>query len=349
VQGCFTPGGVADPGSNGIMVRTSASTSTPRSITNADGYLTITDGDGVAGDIAIDTAATVVKSDALNTFSGALTGIALQAASLGIPTGTTCTVSSSGRVCLDTNGISGYAGTILQANSGGFNRYAPLVASFGSAGSSRLWGLDASDASQFVNTTGSGNVLRATSPTGVTLDSEDSGNSIGVAVKSWYPAAGCNGVTPSPLLDLPASNAPAAACVTTGNTRGVLDFNDTTDQSAQVTLMLPSDWNSSGAIDVRFKWFAAATSGNVIWTAAVVCVADNELDNPAFETAGTVTDTANVTEALRLNDATIAGLTKATCAAGELMHLKITRDADTDTMSGNARLVGIELTYRRGL
>lgn len=165
--------------------------------------------------------------------------------------------------------------------------------------------------------------------------------------KVWLEAAGCQNTSATLMWDTPTSNPAVAACVTGTNTqKGVADFADSSNLSMQRTLLLPSDW--TGAIDVKFKWFTSATSGDVVWQIATACVADGETDDPSFNTASTVTDTAKST-ANQTNDATITGITATGCAAGELLHLKVFRDAAhaSDNLAATARLIGIELTLRR--
>ncbi len=187
--------------------------------------------------------------------------------------------------------------------------------------------------------------------TNKTIDAEATGNIITIPVKIWLAAAGCNNATASSLWDLPTANAAAPACITGTNTqKGVLDFDAATAESAQTHLMLPSDFSASGNLDVVIKWVAAATTGSVVWAVQTICVADAETDDPSWNTASTVTDAAKGTT-LQTNDATITNVTKTGCAAGELMHLKIYRDAanGSDDMTGDARLIGIEVTYRRAM
>lgn len=197
--------------------------------------------------------------------------------------------------------------------------------------------------------TASGNLT--TSSTGTltnkTLDVEGTENVITIVDKVWFAAAGCNNTTATSFYDLPTANAAAAACITGTNTqKGVLDFDAATDESGQVSLALPSDW--SGAIDVKYKWLAAATSGNAVLAVQTSCVADAETDDPSWNTASTVTDAAKGTT-LQTNDAAITGVTATGCAPGELMHLRFFRDADngSDTMTGDVRLLGAEVTLRR--
>jgi hypothetical protein len=116
-------------------------------------------------------------------------------------------------------------------------------------------------------------------------------------------------------------------------------------------ISLPADaveLTSGGGFDVDIVWFAAATSGSVVWNVATACVADAETDDPSFNTASAVTDAAKGTT-LQMNTAALADVTMTGCAAGELLHIKVSRDADngSDDMTGDARLVGMMLSYRR--
>lgn len=186
--------------------------------------------------------------------------------------------------------------------------------------------------------------------TNTTLDAEGTGNVITAPKRIWLPAAGCNNATAGSVWDLPTSNPAVAACVTGTNTqKGVLDFADGANAlSAQMTWKLPSTW--SGALDANIKWFSATTTGDVVWQLATICVADAETDDPAFNTASTVTDTAKGTTN-QTNDAAITSVTTTGCAAGELMHIKLTRDPAhaSDTHAATARLIGVELVMREAM
>ncbi len=185
--------------------------------------------------------------------------------------------------------------------------------------------------------------------TNKTLDCEGTGNVCTIPKRIYFPAAGCNNATAGSVWDLPTSNPAVAACVTGTNTqKGVLNFADGSNLSAQLTYALPTTW--SGAIDARIKWYTSATSGSAVWQLSTICVADAETDDPAFNTASTVTDAAKGTT-LQTNDAAITGVTATGCAAGELMHLKIQRDSGhaSDNLAATASLIGVELTIREAL
>jgi hypothetical protein len=188
--------------------------------------------------------------------------------------------------------------------------------------------------------------------TNKTYDAEGTGNVITFPVKVFLLAAGCNNTTAASMWDLPTSTPAAAACVTGSNTqKGVLDFADTSGGfSAQNTLLLPADF--SGAIDARIIWTTTATSGNAKWSLSTVCtdVAASATDDPAFNTASTVTTAAPGTGS-RVQTSSITGVTTTGCAAGNLLHVKIFRDGNdgSDTIAATARLIGIELTIRRAM
>jgi hypothetical protein len=181
-------------------------------------------------------------------------------------------------------------------------------------------------------------------------NAESTGNVLTFPVRAWVPAAICNNATPaSHGWSFPTTNPGVPACQTGTNTQyGTMDFADAANLSAQLHLKLPSDWAST--VDAKVVWFTSATSGNVVWQLATICVADAETSDPAFNTASTVTDAAKGTT-LQLNDASLTTVTVTGCAAGELLFLKVQRDSGhaSDSLAATARLIGVELTYRRAM
>jgi hypothetical protein len=187
--------------------------------------------------------------------------------------------------------------------------------------------------------------------TNKTIDAEGTGNTLTVPVKVFLPAAGCNNATTGSFWDLPTSAAAVPACVTGTNIqKGVLDFADSGPLSAQNTLLLPADF--TGAIDARILWTTTATSGNAKWSLATACTdtSAGATDDPSFNTASTVTTVAPGT-ANRVQSSSITGLTATGCSAGNLLHLKISRDGTdgSDTIGATTRLIGVEITIRRAM
>lgn len=188
--------------------------------------------------------------------------------------------------------------------------------------------------------------------TNKTVDAEGTGNVVTAPFKTFLAAAGCNNATAGTFWDLPTSTPAVAACVTGTNIqKGVLQFADTSGGfSAQNTMLLPSDF--TGAIDARIIWRTSATSGNVKWSLSTICtdVAATATDDPAFNTASTVT-TAAPGITLRIQTSSITGVTATGCTAGSLLHLKLFRDGNdgSDTLSASVDLIGVEITTRRAM
>jgi len=183
--------------------------------------------------------------------------------------------------------------------------------------------------------------------TNKTIDAEATGNVITLPYDIEFIAAGMNGASGGPGLDLPATNAPAVAVIDgTNQDFGVLDFDATTDESAQGAFRLPTGW--TGAIDLEGSWLAAATTGTVRWGIQTYCAADAEVDG-SWNTAQTWGDAAKGTT-LQRNTFTQTSITTTGCAAGERFHFKFYRDADgtggTDDMTGDARLLNLVFTIR---
>jgi hypothetical protein len=162
--------------------------------------------------------------------------------------------------------------------------------------------------------------------------------------------ATCLNTTAFLAIDQPTSNFPAAACITGTNTqKAVADFDGATDESLQTTLRLPSNFN--GTVDVSWDALTTANSGSVGLCVQLVCTDEGETDDPAFpaQGAGNCVSVAVPGTANQRFIASDTAITATGCEAGELAHLRFSRDADgsavTDNVSANdLRAIGIELT-----
>jgi len=167
--------------------------------------------------------------------------------------------------------------------------------------------------------------------------------------QQWLDAASCTGGAPELLWDdSVALPEPSVSCSTGTNvSRGVAEFDDTTDRGMCRTVRTKDGF---AALDLTFVWQSAATTGNVVWAVQTACVDDGESTDPALNTASTVVSAAEGT-ANRANESAISNATVTGCAAGETMTICVSRDPDnaSDTMSGTAKLIGVELTQKRAL
>lgn len=108
----------------------------------------------------------------------------------------------------------------------------------------------------------------------------------------------------------------------------------------------------SGNITVNIYWYAdTATSGDVIFDAQIAAITGNtdtqDIETKAFAAVNSVTDTHLGTTGQRLHVATITISNLDSIAADDLVFLRINRDANNaaDTMTGDAIVVAVELTY----
>lgn len=151
----------------------------------------------------------------------------------------------------------------------------------------------------------------------------------------------------------PLSNEPPASAFATLDTRNsvpVLDFDDTTDESAVFGGVLPNNY-AGGGLTVTLVWMAtSATSGGVSWDVSIEAHPDDtfDIDSDGFAAAnnsGSAT-TASATGEQQYTDITFTdGADMDSLAAGQSFRLKVTRDADgttaTDDLSGDAELLRV--------
>lgn len=127
-------------------------------------------------------------------------------------------------------------------------------------------------------------------------------------------------------------------------------FDAATDQMAYWQFI--ADSYGSGNLTLDIYWYAdTATSGDVIWGAQVSVITANtdsqDIETDAFATANTVTDSHLGTTGQRLHQASITISNLDSLASGDHVVLKLYRDADAggDTMTGDAFVTMVELSY----
>jgi hypothetical protein len=123
-----------------------------------------------------------------------------------------------------------------------------------------------------------------------------------------------------------------------------LDFDASTSESAQFSMLMPSAWNES-TITFQPVWSHAATTTNfgVVWELSAVARSDGEAGDVAFGTGQTSTDTGGTTNTIYIGPESSAITVGQTPSAGDLVMFKIARlpANASDTMAIDARLHGI--------
>lgn len=189
--------------------------------------------------------------------------------------------------------------------------------------------------------------------TNIVYDAEGTGNVLTIPFEEWFDVAGCNNATAALIFNSNTANAPAATCEGTNTRIATADFDDTTDEGFDFGWRLPTGF--TGAIDWIFRWKAAATSGAVGWCVQLVRVPTGATSDPSLpaQAAGNCVSTTVAGTTLQETESTIAGVTCTSCAAGDRLNVHVSRDANggavTDSMTGDAKLIGFTRRYRRAM
>jgi hypothetical protein len=145
------------------------------------------------------------------------------------------------------------------------------------------------------------------------------------------------------------TNGAAAATIETGATVKnvkVLDFDQTTVESAEFSLALPRNYDN-GTILARFYWTATAGSATqtVAWGIEAVALADDDALTAAFGTRVDTTDTLIATSDVHISAQSTAVTIGGTPADADYIHFKITRQTGSDTLAADARLIGMSIEF----
>lgn len=125
-----------------------------------------------------------------------------------------------------------------------------------------------------------------------------------------------------------------------------LDFDATTQEYAQFSVVMPEKWNG-GTVTFRPHWSHASTATNfgVVWDLQAVAVPDDGAIAVAFGTAQTSTDTGGTTNDLYNGPESSAITVAGSPAGGNMVFFRVSRVTGngSDTLAIDARLHGITL------
>lgn len=122
-----------------------------------------------------------------------------------------------------------------------------------------------------------------------------------------------------------------------------LDFDQTTQEFAQFTISLPRNWNN-GTVTAKVYWTASTGSGTVQWGISGGAYSNDDALTVALGTAQTVDDTLIATNDLHITDATSAITLAGSPADADFLAFQISRNPASDTLSGDAKLLGVVIT-----
>ena len=132
------------------------------------------------------------------------------------------------------------------------------------------------------------------------------------------------------------------------NLHPVLDFDATTNEDAVFTGLMPQRYNSGGVTVYIHYSMTSATSGDIDWDVAFERIGDQQLDidSDSFAAANSVDNTTVPGTSGFVDIVNVAftdGADMDSVATGELFRIKVTRDAASDTATGDAELHAVEI------
>jgi hypothetical protein len=138
------------------------------------------------------------------------------------------------------------------------------------------------------------------------------------------------------------------ATLTTRNYHYVLEFDDTTDESIAFSDIMPQNYASGGITAYIHYAMETATTGDIDWDIAFERIGDDVLDIDAasFAAVNSTDNTTVLGTAGNVDIVSIAfsnGADMDSVASGESFRISLTRDADQDTATGDAEVLGVEL------
>jgi hypothetical protein len=126
-----------------------------------------------------------------------------------------------------------------------------------------------------------------------------------------------------------------------------LDFDKDSDEFAQFAVAFPKSWNEGTVTFQAFFTADSTNTGTTAWGLSGVAIADNDSCNTAFGTQVVATAKAHSGTA---NDLDVAAESGAVTIAGspstdEQVFFQISRDVSADSLTADAKLLGIKLFF----
>ena len=190
-----------------------------------------------------------------------------------------------------------------------------------------------------------GDITLAPNGTGVVkgVDGGDNTAAIKIAGKEtiWVPAVAMYPNSTNGCADIEQTE------LSNGPEIKTLDFDKDSDEFAQFAVAFPKSWNE-GTITFQAYFTADSTNtGTVSWGLSGVAIADNDSVNTAFGTQVAPTAKAHSGTA---NDLDVTAESGAVTIAGspstdEQVFFQISRDVSEDSLTADAKLLGIKLFF----
>lgn len=174
------------------------------------------------------------------------------------------------------------------------------------------------------------------STTNIQVSGSDPYAIISLPAESWTPTttSGCGGPT-------------QIEAATNDIDYFALEFDASSDENAFKNFRMPENWDA-GAIQFRYVWTNAGggAAETVTMELSGRSFADDDAIDQAVGTPIEVADTwiaqGDIHYSAWSSDVTLAG----TPAAGEWVHLELMRDVSEDNLTGDARIIEVQVRYK---
>jgi hypothetical protein len=197
---------------------------------------------------------------------------------------------------------------------------------------------------------------------GLTITPKGTGE-VSIAANDLLLATGANvqvnNADPDRIISLPASSwspTTTSGCASIATIEAgtndidykVLDFDTGSDENAFCNFQMPTSYDG-GVIQFRYVWTNAGggAAETVVFELSGRAYADNDAIDQAVGTAIEVSDTWIAQGDIHISawsgDVTLAG----SPAGGQWVHLEIMRDVSEDDLTGDARLIEIQIKYKQ--
>ena len=125
-----------------------------------------------------------------------------------------------------------------------------------------------------------------------------------------------------------------------------LDFDTTTQEYAHFVVGMPKSWNEGTATFIPY-WTntGGASTQNVVWSLAGRALSNDDAANGTFGTAQTSNDTWLAQNDIHIGPTSSAITIGNTPAENDLVVFEVSRVVGSDTMAGDALLIGLKLLF----
>jgi hypothetical protein len=132
------------------------------------------------------------------------------------------------------------------------------------------------------------------------------------------------------------------------NQHFVLDFDDTTNESAIFAGVMPQNYSGEGVTVYLHYAMTSATADTIDWDVAFERIGEGQqdIDSDNFATALSIDDVTVPGTSGHIDIVSVAftnGAQMGSVAKGEAFRIKITRDAASDDASDDAELLKVEI------